>query len=762
MALQPNPENGGSFPQQGSVDWVQLGARTASFTIDILSRLSAANVDPYTLQVGQIIAKQFELSQIGRENVLNALNTLASYSSLGDLVWFGFGAKNIVRVMSSTAEGLICLALCGTISEYYHESVSPEIFSELVKASKAPPEFTPSVLQWKAMIKACTGTISRTSFGTLVEEMMQYNPHAWYRTSDATGATAATRRGFATPKSIAEALQGLASITRGDLKAITVIGGNDTGWFAAVSIWLFDLRLQIRSADGQSLYSNCDKDVAQVNIVFEGIQNLQQNGREAEEQQALLQLNYINRVYVLADATDLFKSRFRNTGAVASGRAPWKTLFRTVFGSDFERLMTYSSQTFATAIGCAARLLRGIVNAEEGVPKQLISCWQLYNSASYGKGFLQNLLECFPELEALKKGMESATKTSFLDAKVRYEQQISKLQISCECNSCKPDPLEINLELFCQPILVETVLALGLALSEAVIDEGLFPKRAGVEAMYQRQIRKRDPVTENGFHRGPLLEDLGPFAYVYRDLPHPVEVTAMENCMQLFTGYRTDELAYAALSEQGICIYRCVLGDVTDDLDISGKLHILPGIIEHHGKPYDRIADDMSPRSSVTESMVRSVFQYTEASVNVTETTEGLEMTFELTAKGAPKLEALKVNPAALVSDLTKASGWVYCRNSGCSRLAALSNSVNQSLDILGTEFQMVGGGRIARCAAVTLADRLGYRCILRNEECIQCCLRTGISGMHHYELMSCSGGEGNGESEEDRRVMVVSPSNKK
>ena len=170
------------FQQQGTVDWAQLVGHTASFTLSVLSRFSAANVDLYTLEVGRIVSQRFEISSLGRDNVTNGLNGLVSYGILGDILWFGFGSRHVVRAMPSTSEGLMCLGLCGVLSEYYNENISPEVLHELVRILKAPPQLTPSILQWKALIRSCAGVFAKTTFGTLVEEMIQYNPYAWYHT----------------------------------------------------------------------------------------------------------------------------------------------------------------------------------------------------------------------------------------------------------------------------------------------------------------------------------------------------------------------------------------------------------------------------------------------------------------------------------------------------------------------------------------------------------------------------------------------------
>lgn len=133
MALEG--QGRGAFPQQGAVDWTLLASRTASFTIDVLSRLSAANVDPYTLEVGRAISKQFSISRDGRKNVSDAVEKLSSHSAFGNVLWFGFGVRHVVRILPSTDEGLTCLALCGLLADYYDEDTASEVLHELVKKS---------------------------------------------------------------------------------------------------------------------------------------------------------------------------------------------------------------------------------------------------------------------------------------------------------------------------------------------------------------------------------------------------------------------------------------------------------------------------------------------------------------------------------------------------------------------------------------------------------------------------------------------------
>ena len=197
-----------------------------------------------------------------------------------------------------------------------------------------------------------------------------------------------------------------------------------------------------------------------------------------------------------------------------------------------------------------------------------------------------------------------------------------------------------------------------------VVEEGLFPKRAGVEAIYRRQIAKRERFTRQGndFLRSALVDELGPFAYIYRDPPNPSKGLQLENCIELFTGFKYNQGEYTALAEEGICIYRSILNGMSDDIEISSKIHILPGTIEYHGSPYTQVADYTGSIGRVTYDMLEVVSQYTQVAMDIKETTQQLEVWFNITGTGNSVLQPLQVTPSALVADLCKAHGWVKCR----------------------------------------------------------------------------------------------------
>ena len=65
-----------TFQQQGQVDWVGASRTTVSFSLEILKRISDADIDAYTLVVAQKIMHQFHMPVIGQHRVQDAIKEL--------------------------------------------------------------------------------------------------------------------------------------------------------------------------------------------------------------------------------------------------------------------------------------------------------------------------------------------------------------------------------------------------------------------------------------------------------------------------------------------------------------------------------------------------------------------------------------------------------------------------------------------------------------------------------------------------------------
>ena len=239
-----------NFQQQGSVSWVDLVDTTLSGTVGILSRYSAAGVDPYTALVAQKLCNNFALPPVGRRHIEDALSGLHCFGNVGKALWFGFGIKHLVHTLADSEQGSICLALCAGLMECYSEPVGAEIFVEMVNLCDAPADLKPSVHQWKALMTACAGVFASTPFPIRLE----FFRRLCYPGASTSWKCSTDLRWHSTVESIAEVLLALGKVSRRELVSITILGGQDAGWVVAMAEWIFGLTININDANGELVY----------------------------------------------------------------------------------------------------------------------------------------------------------------------------------------------------------------------------------------------------------------------------------------------------------------------------------------------------------------------------------------------------------------------------------------------------------------------------------------------------------------------------
>lgn len=88
-------------------------------SVAVLARLSKAGVDPFTLQVGKAACFNIALGPPGQERISDEIFKLKKYSSYGELIWFGFGVKQIVTDLAETEEGMTLVGLCTALTTTY-------------------------------------------------------------------------------------------------------------------------------------------------------------------------------------------------------------------------------------------------------------------------------------------------------------------------------------------------------------------------------------------------------------------------------------------------------------------------------------------------------------------------------------------------------------------------------------------------------------------------------------------------------------------
>lgn len=105
LVAQSSSTGSAPFAQQGTVDWTAISRSTFTFSVEVMSRFSKAGVEMITCAMGQAMCSQFNVPPEGQKRITDAISKLKAYSSYGQVLWFGFGVKHIVRSLCETKQG---------------------------------------------------------------------------------------------------------------------------------------------------------------------------------------------------------------------------------------------------------------------------------------------------------------------------------------------------------------------------------------------------------------------------------------------------------------------------------------------------------------------------------------------------------------------------------------------------------------------------------------------------------------------------------
>ncbi len=560
----------------------------------LLAQYCAVGVDPYTVKVGYIISSHFKLSVKGERNVSNALNNLSVYGDDNpehNGLSFGFSIDHIIRNREVNTSGFELTSLCGVLLEYYDEEFAARVFHELARMlddERLPANMRPPLRQWKTMVHACNGVFAATGFGVSVEDFNQMG---------STKVSRIKRDASASPRSIARILQGIGQVSLGRAKAITVSGGGDAGWVAAVAQWLFDLRVVVLSQSGVELYTNSETPDPQFVAIFDLSSEAESSAKYPSQTRGFLyDLKDTSRFS--AGAPALRSARF------ASGRVPGHFLAK-VFSEDFLTLVSAEWRTVGLAIGSVARAFEGLAIGELGKTyPELASVQNMHNPGSYGAGLVELITTWMPGLRHFAGQMNRGIKMTFQEASDCYREQVALLRKICgPCGICSPEDNRANIRPglrnrgYCKLVIVEMIVALGLALSRITVTTGLLPKRSGIEGFYARQVDKRIQTKD------PSLSEMEHFVIIYSNELKPVNVTRLEVCVELFCGCRAEQdirNGLRAIAHEGICAYLVGLENGTKQRGSAkeGLIRVTPGKIQHQRKVFDRVSDGEDLTSS--------------------------------------------------------------------------------------------------------------------------------------------------------------------
>lgn len=762
------PTNDVGFVQQGQVDWVAFGRTVVPLSIDILARLQGAGVQAITYAGALQLTTCFKLPELGRQRLWDAINRLQVFNSASNLLYFGFAHRSFFRILTETVSGLKCIALCSCLAEMHTETVAARILSALWQEAGYPEDYEPSILQFKALVKACGGALASSPFPQIANRMF---PHASDINVD---------EQCSEPKDIAKALSGLFDVSMGKKKSITVAGGSDCAFIAAVAHWVLNLDIYVEDYHGNVVFTPSvtnqpvEPSSAQVYIKYADT-----NGHHG--------LVVTQSTYLLNDPQDILFYTPDKQLLRLRRRVPWDRCLQDTFGKAFEEFKNLTN-TVGNLLGSFARISMALAEGEVDVGDYRRQDFIDFAEASYGQGFIESSSALFPELSCprLQRKMQSAFSVDLAQAQSYFEGSILALKRSCLCYSCTGN--YDGTTHVCFQVLAATLIDLISTISSIQFcqESELYPTCQGIKSFYERNLhqilRDEGPLTEGWnvlFHRWrrsydgnryPGINQLG---------------TMLEEILFLFTGsnsvggdsfYHVDlpSKPRIAVCDSGICVFIQGMLSISTRADLLRRIHVINGRIGRSmpGNPdspcreYDSVSDIVNwPKPTLQQLHVLPTSFHRSSSSVVPDEPSGLEK-LEMAAEVVESGDAGEVTffyrlstpsgnmlipPGKVTMGILENTGLIPCNKSGCPTSAGphdiftvakgwvMDDDEADRLDLPMTiclDWEHVRNSEIGQLAAFSVQNQTGdhlrrqheqlpNKTIVRRGECLPCCART-------------------------------------
>jgi hypothetical protein len=99
------------------VDWVAVSQTTFAASVAVLARLSKAGLEPLTVAIAQAMSINIPIGVHGEERLKEAMSSLKTFSSFGDIIYFGIGVRHVLRTLVQTSQGASSVALVAALTE---------------------------------------------------------------------------------------------------------------------------------------------------------------------------------------------------------------------------------------------------------------------------------------------------------------------------------------------------------------------------------------------------------------------------------------------------------------------------------------------------------------------------------------------------------------------------------------------------------------------------------------------------------------------
>ena len=585
-----------AFLQQGQIDWVAFGNTAWNLTSATLQRFSTAEIQPATYGAGLALGCRFNLGAIGRRRIGDSIRQIQGSPSFEKLLWFGFGYRSFVYLLSESQAGFNCLALCACLVDTHSYDIAATILSELWTVCEFPHEYQPSHAQFVNLVKACEGVLARTSFGPTVEKMTDLREFFSRTYAFDNRGMGRNLENCAKSKDIAKVLRALFDITRGKIETITVAGATECAFIGGVAQWLFDLNVYIEGT------SDRPHDQTPQVIIRYDLPLGEASQHDPEHSVAKLR----SATYYLEN-TDDYWSQISSGDKLDSRlilRVPWETCLSRSFGIYFDDLCSISL-ALGEFLGSAARIFSAFALGEEdlGTFEDYRHYFTDFLDACHGSGLVYAITTTFPELADVKdlaKLMRLACARSFTEAIKSFQASHLSISQHCGCIECAPISSDYisskGSKKTCLRSIGYAILRITRFLGAVGQSSELLPTISGIRHFCTIAPRKKEDTyyKRYGEHYSLL--------HTLLDLGNVDPKQLLCDPITLFSGSPPKEDSgptgipgsssmMAAISWRGFCSYQSILKNLTGQPEHVRIVYILPGHIEYGNRSYNAVYD---------------------------------------------------------------------------------------------------------------------------------------------------------------------------
>lgn len=589
--LVPQQNVPSAFPQQGQVDWVELSNQSVQISVAVLARLSKAGVDPFTLQVGKAVCFNIALGPPGQERISDEIFKLKKYSSYGDLIWFGFGVKQIVTDLAETEEGMTLVGLCAALTTTYDSLFTARVLRELCVLCKAPQSFTPALRQWKALVELCAGILSSSHFELVLTGFRRLiSPYSRARTEP----TKPTK-----PTELAKAIKTVGDVSKSKIVNASFTGGLDCAWLAAFSEWVLCLDVGIFTSAGLAVYRSQSRETGlpQISVVASASPTSRENGSFL-----------VSKASLIPSGISLLQGELESSSVnYMNWRCDWTAILHEVFPGAVDALLSgQTGRHFRDYVYCVSLMESPDLRKAKRYDRNDRTRWTTLNPVDpllwtqencRGQRFLRFASRRLPELQDCFQAVLPETapeKVAEIGRKAYHA-----IEKTCSCS--RHSGIESSYPGTCLNTLAEVIVIFLWINLVTIIDDSVYPSPTGLSNLYIWQGQSKGDKEDIYMNLVPREYPVRGIDLVFhvlsglssRELPmHARSAPAFSSFESEWDPPRSDRLARAGA---GICVYNYALENPNLSAGLISKFRCVRGYIAHSGVHFREIRNFRNP-----------------------------------------------------------------------------------------------------------------------------------------------------------------------